>query len=172
MLKSYAAKTVSLLFVTIVAGTQVLQCLESLAKAAKPGAQAAPATQAADWQADEEMAVEYEQQGRFDQAEKLFLRAKKNLLIEFKHAPPSSFSTRWFPLQDALRGLYLNRAVTQEDSLPFAKIDECYKKALKIPGTSYEMWQRYADFLKRKGKAKQAEKVEKEGKKKCLYQTN
>ncbi len=133
-----------------------------------PNRGAGPTT---DWQTEEQMAIQSEREGDFKAAERNFLRAKKDLLRESKSSPPSSFSNRWFPLQNALRSLYLDRATAKENSLPFAKVDELYKKALQIPGTSFQMWEQYADFLRRKGKAKQAQKVEKEGRKKSLYST-
>jgi hypothetical protein len=147
-------------------------CSKCLAFSFKHGPKPATVASTEDWQSEQEMGLESARDGHFEEAEKNFLKARKNLLREYKTAPPSSFSARWFPLQDALRSLYFSRAEIKENSLPFAKVDECYRKGLRIPGTSYEMWERYADFLRRKGKAKQAEKVEKEGKKKSLYTTN
>jgi tetratricopeptide (TPR) repeat protein len=125
-----------------------------------------------DWQTEEQMAMACEQQGDFPAAEKNFLKARKDLLKEFRTAPPSSFNARWFPLQDALRNLYLHRASSKEGSLSFGEINGYYKKALQIPGANYEVWEQYADFLKRKGKTKEAEQALKEGKKKGIYQDN
>ena len=164
--RSLVATTASLLLVAITFGTQCL------AKSKGPGTNAYQAASGRDWQEDQQLALQYEQDGQFEQAEKCFLRARKNLLSESKNAPPTSFSARWFPLQDSFRNLYLNRAIREEDNHPFAQIDQCYKKALAIPGSSYEMWLKYADFLRRHGKIKQAAQAEKDGKKKSLYSTN
>ena len=121
------------------------------------------------WEAESQLADQLFSVGRFDEAEKRYLDAMEKLKIDFKSAPPTSFANRYFPLRDNLRLLYLRRAEVEEESASFEKIQGYYKKALNMPGATEDVGEKYADFLTRHGKVKEAAKVIKEGKRRCLY---